>query len=203
VATSVCEAHELKARAARDPDFEIEIPAEFDQPFPTRDACLSHTAAADVEAPGPLQPIQFSHKHHSGKFQINCLYCHTDTDRSQAAGVPSVQVCMGCHAQFTPAYDELEGIRTLKAHWERQEPIVWQQIHRSPEHVQFRHNRHMKAGLTCQECHGPVEELDKLYMTADTKWWKWGLPTAKLEMGWCVKCHRQQGVSQDCNTCHY
>jgi hypothetical protein len=61
----------------------------------------------------------------------------------------------------------------------------------------------MKAGLTCQECHGPVEELDKLYMTADTKWWKWGLPTAKLEMGWCVKCHRQKGVSQDCNTCHY
>jgi hypothetical protein len=203
VATSVCEAHELKARAAEDPDFAIEIPAEFDQQFPTRDACLSHEEAQDVEAPGPLQPIQFSHKHHSGKFKMDCQYCHSDSDRSQAAGVPSVQVCMGCHAQFAPTYDELEGIRTLKAHWERQEPIAWQQIHRSPEHVQFRHNRHMKAGLTCQECHGPVEELDKLYMTADTKWWKWGLPTAKLEMGWCVKCHRQKGVSQDCNTCHY
>jgi hypothetical protein len=204
VATSVCEAHELKARAAQDPRFKIEIPAEFDQPFPSRAACLSHAGAEDEDAPGPVQPIQFSHKHHSGTYKIHCLYCHTGTDRSQAAGVPAVEVCMGCHLQFAPAYDELEGIRTLKAHWERKEPILWKQIHRSPEYVQFRHNRHSEKVLVqCQDCHGPVEELDKLYLTADTKWWPWGLPTAKLEMGWCIQCHRQKLVSQDCNTCHY
>ena len=203
VATSVCEAHEFKARAASDPNFAFEIPAQFNQPFPTREACLSHVAAGDEEAPGPLQPIEFSHKHHAGTFRIDCQYCHSGTDRSQAAGVPSVEVCMGCHSQFSPAYDELAGIRTLKDHWERKQPIEWKQIHRSPEHVQFRHNRHTRAGVACQSCHGPVEELDKLYMTADTKWWPWGLPTAKLEMGWCVQCHRQEGASQDCNTCHY
>jgi hypothetical protein len=203
VATSVCEAHELRARAAEDPHFQIEIPAEFDQQFPSRDACLSHEAAADEAAPGPLQPIEFSHKHHSGTFQIDCQYCHSNTDSSPSAGVPSVEVCMGCHAQFSPAYDELQGIQTLREHWEQQKPIEWAQIHRVPEHVQFRHNRHARAGIDCQTCHGPVEELDKLYMTKDTKWWPWGLPTQKLEMGWCVQCHRKEGASQDCNTCHY
>ena len=203
VATSVCEAHELKARAALDPQFQIEIPPEFNQPFPTREACLSHAAAEDVAAPGPLQPIQFSHKHHSGTFQMHCQYCHSGTDRSQTAGMPSLGVCMGCHAQFSPAYDELEGIRTLRDHWGRKEPVLWKQIHRSPEHVQFRHNRHAKAGVICQDCHGPAEAIDKLYMTADTKRWPWGLPTTKLQMGWCIQCHRQQFVSQDCVTCHY
>jgi len=203
IATSVCNAHELKALAAEDPDFKIEIPAEFDQQFPSRDACLSHVAAADEEAPGPLQLIEFSHKHHAGQFEIECQYCHSNTDVSPSAGVPSVELCMGCHAQFSPAYDELAGIQTLKEHWEEQRPIEWAQIHRVPEHVQFRHNRHVQAGVACQDCHGPVEEMDKLYMTEDTKWWPWGLPTQKLEMGWCIQCHRQEGASQDCNTCHY
>ena len=65
-----------------------------------------------AEAPGPHQPIPFSHKHHAGEFEIDCLYCHSGTDRSRAAGVPSVELCMGCHAQFPAEYDELEGIRT-------------------------------------------------------------------------------------------
>jgi hypothetical protein len=203
VAKSVCDAHELKALAAEDPEFKIEIPAEFDQQFPSAQACASHEAAGDEEAPGPTQPIEFSHKHHAGQFEIDCQYCHSNTDVSQAAGVPSVEVCMGCHAQFSPAYDELDGIKTLKEHWEQKKPIEWQQIHRLPEHVQFRHNRHVRAGVDCQDCHGPVEELDKLYMTKDTKWWPWGLPTQKLEMGWCIQCHRAEGASQDCNTCHY
>ena len=202
-AASVCEAHELKARKAGDPHLEIEIPAQFNVPWPTREACLSHEAAGDEDAPGPQQPIQFSHKHHAGLYEIDCLYCHSGTDRSPSAGVPSVELCMGCHAQFPPSYDELEGIRILKDHWERKQPIEWAQIHRSPEYVQFRHNRHIEAGVDCQRCHGPVEELDKLYMTEDTEWWPWGLPTETLEMGWCITCHREKQVSQDCYTCHY
>jgi len=203
-AHSICEAHELKAAKAEDPHLEIEIPAEFDTPWPTAQACESYRAAEDIDAPGPQQPIPFSHKHHAGLYEIDCLYCHTGTDRAPSAGVPSVEVCMGCHSMFPQTYDaEFEGIRTLKALWEAKQPIEWQQIHRSPEYVQFRHNRHFKAKVECQACHGPVEEMDKLYMTADTKWWPWMLPTAKLEMGWCVQCHRENDASQDCLTCHY
>jgi hypothetical protein len=204
IATSVCDAHKLRGQQDEDPSLEIEIPAEFDKQWPSASACLSAIAAWDPEAPGPIQPIPFSHKHHAGEFEIECLYCHTATDESQAAGVPSVELCMGCHSQFPAEYDEIEGIRILKDHWEQKKPIEWIQIHRLPEHVQFRHNRHIKAGVECQTCHGPVEEIDKLYLVPDNHIGHL-VPVAKLEMGWCINCHRQnnQQASQDCLTCHY
>jgi len=207
VANSVCEAQELKHRQADDPTLEIEIPAQFNTPWPTWEACRSYAAAEDPETPGPLQPIPFSHKHHAGQYGVDCLYCHSGTDRSRVAGVPSVETCMGCHAQFPPAYDEFEGIRTLKQHWEEQTPIEWEQIYRLPEHVKFRHNRHIQAGFDCQTCHGPIEEMDKVYMTEDaaldTHRWPWLIETKKPEMGWCINCHRENEASQDCYTCHY
>ena len=205
VATSVCEAHELRALQEKDPDLEIEIPRQFDTPWPSRDACLSHAAALDEDTPGLVQPIPFSHKHHAGKFKIDCQYCHSGTDDSAVAGVPSVELCMGCHSQFPASYDELSGIRTLKEHWEKQEPIEWLQVHRLPEYVQFRHNRHLRADppLECTQCPGVVEEYDQVFVLEDTKWWPWGLPTQTLEMGWCIQCHREKKVSQDCYTCHY
>jgi hypothetical protein len=203
-ATSICEAHELKARQAEDPHLQIEIPEEFDKEFPTRQACLSYAAASDPDTPGPLQPIPFSHKHHAGLYKMDCQYCHSGTDRSRMAGVPAVAVCMGCHSQFPATYDsEFAGIRTLKDHWERKTPIEWQQIHRLPEYVKFRHNRHLAAGVECQRCHGPVQEMDKVSLTPDTVWWPWLLPAKKLEMGWCIQCHRANKASQDCFTCHY
>jgi len=202
-AKSICEAQELKALAAEDPHLEIEIPEEFDKQFPTLEACRSHDAAWDPAAEGPLQPIPFSHKHHAGDFDIDCQYCHSGTDRSRAAGVPSVELCMGCHEQFGKEYDSLEGIQILKQYWAEQKAIPWVQIHRLPEHVKFQHQAHVRAGFECQTCHGPVEDLDKLYLVPDTKYWQYGLPTHKLEMGWCIMCHRDNGASQDCLTCHY
>lgn len=174
-------------------------PVEAQAP-PSEEARRAQELAADPSAPGPLQPIPFSHALHAGSYQIDCLYCHTGTDRSRAAGVPAVEVCMGCHTQVGAG---LEGVEKLKEYWERGEPIEWIQIHRLPEHVKFRHNRHVQAGVACQTCHGPVEEMHKLHLVPDTKWWIYGLPTKKLEMGWCIKCHRENGASQDCLTCHY
>ena len=203
VASSVCEAQELKAKLADDPHLEIEIPAEFDRPFPSLEACRSHDLAWDPDAPGPLQPIPFSHKHHAGDFEIECLYCHSGTDRARYAGVPSVELCMGCHSAFPAEYDELEGIKILKEHWKEKKPIEWKQIHRLPEHAKFRHNRHVQADIECQTCHGPVEEIEKLYLVPDTNAGPSLLPTKKLEMGWCIYFHRENCVSQDCLTCHY
>lgn len=157
-------------------------------------------AAWDDGAPGPRQPISFSHELHAGQYQIDCLYCHTGTERSEMAGVPSVQLCMGCHAQFG---QDLEGVQILKEAWDRGETIRWEQIHRLPEHVQFKHNRHVQAGVECQRCHGAVEAMDKVHLTSDTIWWPWLLPSKKLEMGWCIDCHRENQASHDCLTCHY
>ena len=169
-------------------------------PKSSQQAYDAQTAASNPETPGPVQPIAFSHALHAGQYQIECLYCHTGTDESRAAGVPSVELCMGCHAQFG---GDLEGVQSLKKLWDDKQPIEWTQIYRVPEHVKFRHNRHISAGVACQRCHGPVETMDKVYMTKDTIWWPWLLPSTKPEMGWCINCHRQNQASQDCQTCHY
>ena len=204
VAGSVCEAQELKALKEAEPDLEIEIPQEFDKLFPSLSACRSHQAAWDPALPGLMQPIPFSHAHHSGKFQLDCLYCHSGSDRLAIAGMPSVGICIACHQHFPPEYNSLEGIRILNQYWEDQLPIPWLQVHRLPEHVQFAHNRHMAVvGVTCQSCHGLAETMDKLFLVADTKWWQYGLPTKKLEMGWCVMCHLTNNASTDCLLCHY
>jgi hypothetical protein len=163
-------------------------------------AYAAQAAAEDPNTPGPIQPIPFSHKLHAGEYKIDCLYCHTGTDESRMAGVPSVELCMGCHSQFG---QDLAGVQTLKKHWDEKKPIEWVQVHWVPNYVKFRHNRHVAAGVECQRCHGPVETMDKIQLTSDTIWWPWLLPSSKLEMGWCINCHRENQASQDCLTCHY
>ena len=170
------------------------------QPQSSEAAKAAQQNAWDDDAPGPRQPIPFSHALHAGQYQIDCLYCHSGSERSAAAGVPSVELCMGCHSQFG---QDLEGVQILKKFWDEKQTVPWEQIHRLPEHVQFKHNRHVAAGVACQTCHGPVQEMDKVHMTSDTIWWPWLLPSKKLEMGWCINCHRENQASQDCLTCHY
>jgi len=80
-------------------------------------------------------------------------------------------------------------------------PIAWTKVHRLPAFVYFEHRSHVGAGVTCQQCHGPVETMERVRQFGT------------LSMGWCVNCHRQvnqTGVggravnaSIDCVTCHY
>jgi len=64
-----------------------------------------------------------------------------------------------------------------------QGPINWTRIHNLPDHVYFNHAQHVTVGnLSCQTCHGPVEEMKLLAQYAP------------LSMGWCVNCHRETKV---------
>ncbi len=161
----------------------------------------------DAELSGPEQPIAFSHQVHATKLGIECLYCHTAADRSQHATVPAVSVCVGCHQWVKKGETEgsAEEIAKILDYHHKGESIPWIRIHNLPEYVQFRHHRHVRAGVECQECHGPVETMNRVYMTKDTKlrphslW----LPAAKLEMGWCIDCHQKREATIDCVACHY
>jgi hypothetical protein len=161
----------------------------------------------DAELAGPEQPIQFSHAVHAGKLAIQCQYCHTGVDRSRHATIPAVGTCMGCHQwvkQGASPGSEQE-IAKIAEYYGKGESIPWLRIHRLPEHVKFKHNRHVWAGIACQECHGPVETMNRVYLVPDTRYNPSAafLPAAKLEMGWCVDCHEQRGGPKDCVLCHH
>jgi len=153
------------------------------------------------EGDGPEQPIAFYHQVHAGKVEnggnaIPCMYCHYTADRSVSAGIPSVQLCVGCHvpgssnpgmspANATLAYPSKDRDSTWNAaatklvdYWRRQESIPWVKVNQLPDHVMFPHFAHVNVGLQCQTCHGPVEDMKTVYQAES------------LRMGWCVSCHR-------------
>jgi Cytochrome c7 and related cytochrome c len=136
-----------------------------------------------------VQPIAFSHRVMVQK-GIPCLYCHADARRSSSAGMPSVEKCMGCHLVISRANP---GVRALTDYWERGEPIPWVRINQLPRFVYFTHQAHLAAGLNCERCHGDVSQMVVLQ------------PVVKLDMGWCIGCHKQQPQAKrltDCITCH-
>lgn len=137
----------------------------------------------------PVQPIAFSHRIHVTDNEIPCLHCHVYADRTPVAGVPSVSKCMACHKAIVPDHPE---IQKLAGYWERQEPIPWIKVHDVPDFVYFSHKRHVKFGLECQQCHGPVETMDQVTRVSD------------LRMPFCVDCHTLNEVEhgRDCWTCH-
>jgi len=65
-----------------------------------------------------------------------------------------------------------------------QKPVEWVRIHNLPDHVFFPHSQHVAiAGIECQTCHGPIQEMEKVYQFAP------------LSMGWCLNCHRTTEVN--------
>jgi mono/diheme cytochrome c family protein len=161
-----------------------------------------HVLPVPTKREGPVQPIFFSHVIHAGSFQIACQYCHAGARRSSAAGLPSVERCMGCHkiiaAQGNPE------VQKLHEYWNKKEPIPWVRIFKIPEHAQFPHKAHVQAGVQCQTCHGRVEAMERVNAQTGQNPINdlqnlMGMPAAppKLTMGWCVECHRSvnaQGV---------
>jgi hypothetical protein len=179
----------------------------------------------------PVQPIAFSHQLHSGKLQIACLYCHSGAEKSRHAGFPAASLCMNCHglvtapretvlrefqlaqqagrpanpqvsAELRKLYDALGLDDKLQPDpAKKPQPISWVKVHNLPAFSCFDHRPHVRAGVDCQQCHGPVETMERVRQVAD------------LSMGWCVNCHResaQNGVagkivrpSTDCSACHY
>jgi hypothetical protein len=158
-------------------------------------AVAGQTAAPQQVEYGPEgQPVAFPHNVHAGseegQFQIECMYCHFSAERSNAAGIPPVASCMGCHSIVRG--DGSEEIAKVVGFWERREPIPWNRIYKVADHVQFPHLRHIAAGVECATCHGPVEQMGVIQQVQQP-----------LYMGWCLTCHLEMGASRDCTVCHY
>lgn len=137
----------------------------------------------------PDQPIWFSHQVHAGQNKIDCMYCHSSADESKSAGIPSTAVCMNCHNVVKNGKKTgTEEIAKVLASYESGNPIEWVRVHNLPDHVWFSHAQHVNAGKRqCAECHGAVEEMDRVVQVED------------LSMGWCIKCHRRTEVQFEAN----
>lgn len=158
----------------------------------------------------PAQPVEYSHALHAGKLGIACLYCHSGAERSDVAGVPAIGVCMNCHVAVRARAGQKEPspeIARLVAAWEtRGKPgarsIEWMRVHQLPAYVHFSHRAHVANNIQCQECHGPVQTMERMRQASS------------LSMGWCISCHRQPPQAApthwrralgplDCAACHW
>ena len=152
----------------------------------------------------PVQPIHYSHKIHAGDNGIDCKYCHSSARVSKHSGIPSLNVCMNCHksiyeyngettAEYSKEFYDGEIQKLYKAvGWDdanqeytgETQPVKWVRIHNLPDFAYFNHSQHVSvAGIECQTCHGPVEEMEIMYQHAP------------LTMGWCINCHRETEVN--------
>ncbi len=153
----------------------------------------------------PIQPIHFSHKIHAGDNKIECKYCHSSARVSKTSGIPSLNVCMNCHKSISEVADDTGNADYSKdfydgeiqklykaagwdansqAYTDKTEPVKWVRIHNLPDFAYFNHSQHVTvAGVECQKCHGPVEEMEIMYQHAP------------LTMGWCINCHRETNVN--------
>ena len=146
---------------------------------------------ASLASAAPDQPIAFSHRAHA-QAGVQCLYCHPSAMRSDVAGIPSLQKCMGCHQIIAT---DRAPIQALADYWKRQEPIRWQPVNTMADFVYFSHQPHLGAGLSCEGCHGNVGQMNVARQETN------------MDMGWCLDCHLKQSQDKtarlaDCLTCH-
>jgi len=155
----------------------------------------------------PVQPIHFSHKIHAGDNGIDCKYCHSSARVSKTSGIPALNVCMNCHKNISEVAPSTADADHSKEFYDKQiqklykatgwdgraytgtpEPVKWVRVHNLPDFAYFNHSQHVTvAGVACQKCHGPVEEMEILEQHAP------------LTMGWCVNCHRDTNVKTEGN----
>lgn len=137
----------------------------------------------------PVQPIAFNHKLHI-QHGLNCTSCHSGATRGPDAGIPSATFCMACHQVI--AADNPE-IKKLAAYVAKGQDVPWEPVYSfyPTAHVQFWHAPHINAGVSCEQCHGNISQE-----TVAVK-------TTELTMRFCLDCHKAEGISVDCTTCHY
>ncbi len=149
----------------------------------------------------PTQPIAYSHELHAGQYEIDCQYCHTGVMKAKSANIPSANICMNCHSQIknvngesgvspeiAKIYEAIDYDPETGQYGNDTKPIEWVRVHNLPDLAYFNHAQHVAVGgLECQECHGPIEEMEVVYQYST------------LTMGWCINCHRETEVNSKGN----
>jgi hypothetical protein len=143
-----------------------------------------NSPATDI---GVEQPIPFSHRVHVNVKNIQCQFCHPYVGHSLNPGLPPVEKCLYCHkyiiANFPPIQKEHRYYNTGT-------PTPWKKANYLAEHVLFNHQRHIRKEIACQQCHGEIQNMDRVKGKV-------------FFMAFCIRCHRERKVNIDCwLACH-
>ena len=147
------------------------------------------TVRVEQRDPPPVQPLPYSHKQHLAlPAGLECRKCHVNPEAGKLMTYPPTDTCMSCHATIAADRPSLQRLATFAASGK---PIPWVRVYQLPDFVYWKHATHLKAGIACAECHGPVAERDVI-----------GVETAITSMRGCVTCHDTRQVYSDCGDCH-
>ncbi len=161
------------------------------------------------------QPLQFSHKTHTGdNIGLKCVDCHTYDKDGRFIGIPATKVCRPCHSE--PVGTSNEDTRLVTDYVNTGREIPWVVYSRQPENVYFSHATHVRlAGLKCQSCHFGHAYTSNLRPARFSRISGYSLdifgrtlfnvpstPSRGMSMDDCASCHRAKGVNESCIGCH-
>jgi hypothetical protein len=136
------------------------------------------------------QPITYNHKLHIEEVGLTCIDCHVNAETQARAVIPNISLCGECHDDVEAESPEQ---RKVAEYVLNSRNIPWIQVNLMPDYVYFSHRRHVVLGkIECKTCHGEVEQMEYPFMSSHLT----------MDMAWCMNCHEQRLVTNDCNTCH-
>lgn len=143
-----------------------------------------------VRRPGVPQPIAFNHRKHTKDLALPCTFCHKYVLEGAHAGLPGADTCGLCHRAVQGTSPEAARVTELLA---AGHPLRFNKLFRLQPHVFYTHRRHVGiAELECQNCHGAIADTER----PPTR------PLVRIDMDFCLDCHRERGETLDCDRCH-
>jgi len=136
------------------------------------------------------QPILYNHKIHVDEADLTCLDCHQNANILARATIPNISICGDCHDDIESENTEEQKVAEYVIN---EASIPWVQVHNVPDHAYFSHRRHVElAQIECTDCHGDVSQMERPFIDS----------FVEIEMEWCMDCHEQRNVTNDCYACH-
>lgn len=129
----------------------------------------------------------FNHQFHISEAELPCQKCHQGAQASKLAEdnlYPNHPVCAECH-------DVADKAGCATCHKDPDNVVPLEGFHRNYE--VFSHSRHLAAGKACNACHKEVEKSTQWKASAEL------IPA----MSACIVCHRQEGQTLECGSCHF
>lgn len=118
-----------------------------------------------------------------------CVACHRGTWMKAPSAAPRPDTCPACHDPERQPANSGVRLERVKFAPPPEAPILTTTL---PKNVYFSHKAHVRFGnIACTKCHqAPGAPIDR----ASSR--------PFMTMSQCLRCHRDNGASTDCLTCH-